>query len=340
MSGCTKTETDKDCRAISEPFLRKFMVGGVYHNFVTLVQNHPELELCFRGNSYVKNPTTGGRVCIYRDNHAVFTITSRTIYFNTAYMKYSSDRKEKLNTLIKKYEFNKGVDIVYEEKIESKNLLISRKADAEIMKNIEEIYSVVLKEVFDKYLENGHLEKKRQQELFRCMQYQKNGYYFYDMEYQQRHDSKAEQDDARENGESNKPDMQAIRFGKDGKPKALVFVEVKSTLSAYTGKSGVIKHIKGMRNYPECYKDSRRREAFLLLNQYEKLGLKEFERKVIEDEYRKLPLEHILIFTDEAGDKWIGDETPEIMKIKNRAENQVVKEIPLEDGKVGLLVCV
>lgn len=336
MNGCIKMKGDKDCRAISEPFLKEFMEGGLYYEFVKLVKEQPELELCFRGNT-----TTGGRVCIYRNNHAVFSIAPQTIYFNTAYLKHSSNGDKILRMLIEDYKFNNGKAVDYNQKIYSNYSIISRKADAEIMKNIKEIYLNELKDVFDNYLAKGKikLEKKRQQELFRTMREQKNGYYFYDMEYQQRHDSKVEQDKARVNGESNKPDMQAIRFGKDGKPEALVFVEVKCTSAAYNGKSGIIKHIRGMRNYSERYMDSRRREAFLLLNQYEKLGLREFERKIIEDEYQQLPekLEHILIFTDEARKKWEKDERPEILEIK---ENQVVKEIPLEDGTVGLLVCV
>ena len=134
--------------------------------------------------------------------------------------------------------------------------------------------------------------------------------------------------------------MQAIRFGSDVKPEALVFVEVKCTSSAYDGKSGLIKHINGMRNYPlDFYLDSRRREAFLLLHQYKKLGLRELKRELVEAEYRNLPLEHILIFTDEAREKWVKDECKEVMEIKNKVENQVPKEISL-DGTVGLLVCI
>lgn len=345
MNGYIKTEKDEDCRAIPEPFLKTFMVGGLYYNFVKLVNKCTELELCFRGNAYDKNPTTGGRVCIYRDNHAVFTITPQTIYFNTAYLKYCSDGKERLNKLIKKYKFNKGNEVVYEEKVHSNNSAISRKADTEIMKDIEELYLNLLKEVFDNYLadeaqseKKRHLEKKRQQELFRVMRYQKNGYYFYDMEFQQRHDCKSEQDIARKNGESNKPDMQAIRFGEDGIPKAIVFVEVKCTNSAYDGKSGVLKHLDGMRNYRDDFKDSRRREAFLILHQYEKLGLRSFERGVIEAEYQKLPFENIFIFTDDAKTRWDADKGKEIMEIKNMPQNQVREEILLEDGTTGLLI--
>lgn len=65
-----KTNDDWDCRAISKTFLQKFCRGGVYYPFVDLVNNSPELEFCFRGNDYSgTKPTSGGKVCIYRNNH-------------------------------------------------------------------------------------------------------------------------------------------------------------------------------------------------------------------------------------------------------------------------------
>lgn len=341
LKGCVKLETDDDCRAIPESFLEMFLEGGLYHNFIELVKK-PELELCFRGNSYSKDsgPTSGGRVCIYRNNHAVFTITPRTIYFNTAYLKYCSDRKERLDKLINVYGFNGGKSVDCEKKVNSKNTTVSKKADAEIMNQIVELYENVLEKVFDDYFEaKDVLEKRRQQQLFTKMQNQTDDYFFYDMEFQQKHENKAAQDAAKKNGESNKPDMQAIRFGKDGKPNALVFVEVKSTESAYKGKSGVIKHMESMRNYREdLYLEKRQREAYLLLHQYERLGLRTFERKLEEAEYMQLPLMHIFVFTDKAIEKWEKDKRKEIVAIKNKPENQKKLEISLPNGAIGLII--
>ena len=285
-----KQKEDWDCRAIPLKLLKAFCKGGKYYPFVELVKKHSELELCFRGNEYNSNPTTGGKVCIYRNNHAMFTITSQTLYFNPNYLRYCRDWKEILDTLTNEYGFTKGKKINLVVKTEKSCAFsddsISVSLVGDVLSNLqdylENLYQLLSK-VFDDYfsteknLQVDHflewayqydsvfagkilreyyeshkkieLEKIRQQELFSVMQSQKDGYYFYDLEFQQKHKDKDEQEKAKDRGESNKPDMQAIRFGVDGKPEALVFVEVKSTECAYHGdKSGLYKHMEAMSN--------------------------------------------------------------------------------------------
>ena len=83
----------------------------------------------------------------------------------------------------------------------------------------------------------------------------------------------------------------------------------------------------------------RQREAYLILHQYEQLGIRKFDRKICPSEYEELPLEIILVFTDKAIECWKGDETPEIKKLKKK-ESYVENEILLPNERKGLLVCV
>lgn len=375
-----KTREDWDCRAIPQGFLEKFYENGNYYPFVELVKKDKELQLCFRGNDYKDNPATGGKVCIYRNNHAMFTLTSKKLYFNPNYLRYCNEWQQILEVLTNEYGFGNGKKIELVVKKEERYSCsfsvnqISVTITSDLLNKIEKLYQL-LSGVFDEFFSNSEetcvdrflewsninnkvyagtipsedyvnnkkrkLEKIRQQQLFSSkeLQIQKDGYYFYDMEFQQKHRNKKEQEEAKKRGESNKPDMQAIRFGKDGKPEALVFVEVKCTKSAYDGDaSGLNKHIEAMRNYPEKNLNLRRREAYLLLHQYEQLGLRNFERQIEWEEYKQLPLEILLIFTDEAKVIWREDKTSEIEQIKNREENKKDREVLLPDGERALLI--
>ncbi len=134
-----------------------------------------------------------------------------------------------------------------------------------------------------------------------------DGYYFYDMEFQQKHKSKEHAKEDKKKGLSNNPDMQALRFDKNGKPVAWVMVEVKSKKGAFEGRAGLKKHIDSMKNYIRCddYVKNRRREAYLLFIQYKKLGLLEDNVNIDADFFDKLVPEIILVFTDkEAVTKW------------------------------------
>lgn len=325
----------------------------------------------------------GGKVCIYRNNHAMFTITPQTLYFNPNYLRYCKDWEKILDTLANEYGFTKGKKIKLVVKKEKKHSCsfsddsIAVRLDGDVLSNLkdylEKLYQLLSK-VFDDFFSTDknlrvdrflewanqydsvyagdipreyyeshkkiELEKIRQQELFSTMQSQKDGYYFYDLEFQQKHKDKDEREKAKDRGESNKPDMQAIRFGIDGKPEALVFVEVKSTESAYSGdKSGLYKHMEAMSNYPMDAFKRRQREAYLILHQYEQLGIRKFDRKICPSEYEELPLEIILVFTDEAISFWKEDKTSEIMRLKKK-DTYTESEILLRNEEKGLLVCV
>ena len=153
------------------------------------------------------------------------------------------------------------------------------------------------------------LEKERQQQLYSYMRSQTEGYFCYDMEYEQKHKSKIDKEEDKKNGLSNKPDMQAIRFDKDGKPAAWVFVEVKSTASAYGGTSGLREHIKKMRKYTENKENIKRRlrESYLVLHQLCDMGLIELEHDIDPSEFEKMKPEILVVLTDDAITCWEKD---------------------------------
>ncbi len=93
---------------------------------------------------------------------------------------------------------------------------------------------------------NKYIEKQRQHELFSVLTNAQDGYYVYDLEFSQKYDSVSSRT---AEGKQNHPDMLGIRY-KNGLPKALVLIEVKSTEAACKDeKSGLDKHSDGMKKY-------------------------------------------------------------------------------------------
>lgn len=328
-------EKDKDCRAIKEDFLLKFTEGYEpktdepndirLYEFIKLVKENPELTFCFRGNS-----NSGEQVCIYRNNHAMFTITPKELYFDPNHLRYCENWEPRLKELVKKFN-NENVPypILIQKKekgeirysAEIKNRKLSRPIDKSLCGQLEKLYDF-LTEIFDVYFnydekdenkkinyfkkwfcDNDYkgkfsvkpykprqLEKVRQQQLFAVMKEQKDGYFFYDMEFQQQHEDKEKQ---KADEYNNKPDMLAIRF-EAGKPKALVFVEVKCKREALRGTSGLEKHVECMENYYRTAEDGRK--------------------------IANLPLEILLVFTDDAAKEWEKGKnaTDDIIKLKKR----------------------
>ncbi len=158
-------------------------------------------------------------------------------------------------------------------------------------------------------------EKVQQQKLFHKFKKNDTGYdlnyFFYDMEFAQRHKNKTESDEEKN---KNEPDMLAIRFDQSGIiPKRIAFVEVKSTKEAMYGEdSGLIAHIEKMANYFDGNSDreaARRKEACDIFNQYAWLGLRGLNKNDVLGFRRFEPLEFeiLLIFTGKARDEWKSD---------------------------------
>lgn len=327
---------DWDCRAISDTLLTRFVEGDL-KRFIDLVKSpkykNDHLEFVLRGNDHPKdNPLSGGEAIIYMNNHAVFTISPQTLSINPNYFRYDPDWEIHIDDLIKTFHFKKKAELG---KVKKSTKGWSRSFGSQRMtvdiKNIEDLdklykfWAKVLKTFFDedeyqidqflkdanmhdeKYkgkieqkTKKGELEKKRQQQLYSAMSNVDDGYYFYDMEFQQKHKCQGDADKDRDEGLSNNPDMQAIRF-EGGKPVAWVMVEVKSKTGAFYGDSGIKSHVDSMKKYiseKREYVKKRKREAFLLFTQYSKLGLMDEKIELSESVFYKCTEEIILVFTD------------------------------------------
>lgn len=340
MNELKKTNEDWDCRAISDNFLNKLKEGNL-RPFVELVKRHqkleePRLALCFRGND-----SNGEKVDIYYNTHRMFRLSSRTLYVNSDYIKKCPDaEREEIINYLAQHNFKK---------ISSG---WSKTIDERLLANLEELYKKLVK-VFDCYFKNSKnkREKERQQQLFHFMNEQENGYFTYDLEFAQKHLSKAERKNAEEDGESNRTDMLAVKFCKS-KPIALAFIEVKSDEGACEGTSGVEAHIKDMLRYPKKPETLRARydEACLIMFQYHELGLIDLQidfnnekcRKEYEEQYRALyeqSLEKVLVFTDTAVD-WLNNDKGQKVVNQVRIIQEEEIELPISETEKETIIWV
>jgi hypothetical protein len=158
----------------------------------------------------------------------------------------------------------------------------------------------------------------------------KSGYYFYDLEFQQKHKDKEELENDKNN---NKPDMLAIKFNTLGKPEKLVIVEVKCMKAAWKGSAGLHVHINKMKAYFENKerKAIRAKEAYLILTQYAKLGLRNLNPSMTfeYDDFQSLKTETLIVLTDEAKKLWIKDK--KIASLRAEAVKYICKEYPEAD---------
>lgn len=363
-----KNEKDLDCRAIPNTFYDRFADKNDLGKFVDLVLKHKELELLFRGNSSDEGMAVVYRnnhaMFIIRPQTVEFNPNYLRYDPNwnatlDMLMKIYTKRNRPTLCAVTKKINKKGIPS-YSCSFGSKRIIAS--IDSAFLnalcnpvkelddKSLYDIFSEIFDIFFckdderysiDQFLvwanrydskyagevvqvrgKSNYLEKKRQQQLFHIMRNQEDGYYFYDMEFAEK---------GKTSGDKNKPDMQAIRFEK-GKPKAWVFVEVKSTVSACGGDSGLDKHVPRMLEYIDDKNNiiKRKREALLLFHQYQELGLFSIKREIDPREFDLLNPEVIVIFTDEAKKCWrkyktIYDETSEeVIKLEGKENTAIL----------------
>lgn len=337
-----KDDKDKDCRALPNDFYNRFLDKSDLGKFVELVKKHAELQLLFRGNSSEDGMAVIYRnnhaMFTIRPDYVEFN--PNYLRYDPDWERKLSDlmkiydKKEKpeLCSVIRNTKKNgkhtyrcsfgsKRINAnIHEDFLNGLSAPRKELRDRSLYEFLTEIFDIYFNKTDEKFSKDqfliwgnkydskyknevvqvreksNYLEKKRQQQLFSIMKCQDNGYYFYDMEFAEKRHSY---------GEKNNPDMQALRF-ECGMPKAWVFVEVKSTLNACGGDSGLDKHIPRMLDY---IKDdskilNRKREALLLFHQYQKLGLFDIKEKIEPSAFDSLKPEIIVIFTDEAKGKW------------------------------------
>ena len=316
-----KKSRKDDSRALLESELSAFLGDNPrvpLNPFVQLVKDYSELELCFRGNS-----ESSPRVSIYSNNHVIFSVyTTGKIVISFNHARYCKNWEKFFETLTKEYGFNGSKNKTNDKgDIDIGEMTRSLKYNKPLTyPQVRALYEKVLRPMFEvyfgaegksgivDYFKHGALvkvagktEKKRQQEIYSQFTSKANGYFFYDLEFAQRHENIEAQ---REDKSNNKPDMQAIRFDSNGKPEKIVFVEVKCTDDAMKGASGIAEHLKKMKVYEKL--EDRRKEACQIMNQYAKLGLRGLSDndKYDYEDFARLELEILLVFTDEAIGLW------------------------------------
>lgn len=283
---CIKHNSYRDTRTIE--FWEDFKEGNQLYEFTKLIQSQPELQLLFRGNGNEPSAT------IYRDNHMVWNIKKITdgyeIKINFAHAKYYTDH----DCLKKKL---KNLNFEFDEKEYAK----CKVSSLEEVKNVVGTYEDVMQKMFDTFFEyknntkayfkaskrvkKPEIEKIFQQYLFTNVlngEDKSNGYYAFDMEFQQPYPCTAYRDSR---GDTNKPDMLAIKF--ENNEYKLVLIEVKSKYSSCGGSSGFDKHLDGMGKYleeqifGEYVIINRMKDAIKIIKTYKELEIKGFNNGAI-----------------------------------------------------------
>lgn len=298
----------EDHRYISEELLKEF-AEGKFSAFRDFVKKHKEdLVVCFRGNG---NPEC---IDINYNNHIVWRLYRTNtksecaeckVKINYNFARYYNgkggcmepmkelgnlglDMKELKNSKVKVgcliCEDNKFEGKIFSEEFVTKSYDILKP----IMDSYFSLENKYMEDQFTnskkakekgisttQYKKDPHIEKRWQQRLFQYFKNTDTGLFAYDLEF-----SQPFLDDIIKNKIKtvNEPDMLAIRFV-DKIPKALVFIEVKSTKVACKKESGIEKHLLGMKRYSECdeFMHARKEDAGRILKQYYKSGLYQTE---------------------------------------------------------------
>ena len=135
------------------------------------------------------------------------------------------------------------------------------------------------------------------------MKRSKSSYYFYDMEISKKHSNRNAIKDDEAN---NKADMMAVEFNDEGEPINIVFVEVKTKEAAFKGDSGLKVHIEKTKKISKEYIESRKIEAYKIIHQYHKLGLRTVEdiNKIDYDAMTKMGVQLLVVLSREAKNYW------------------------------------
>lgn len=326
MKGIYKETDEKDSRALKEKFFNR--LNGDLKPFIDVLKDDSRLELCFRGNQEPNQAVT-----IYYKNHQMFKIyDTGKISFNYNHARYCEpDVELEYRKKLIELKFNVGKKFekigIKPEDFNKKGVVLDIKDVTRTLANnqtleeqeIKDLINDVLIPMFDTFFnknkkydyfkhkekkDKGELaEKEDQQKLYSIMKNSKAGYYFYDMEISKKHSSKTELDNDKSN---NKADMMAVEFDDKGEPVNIVFVEVKTKKSAYYGKSGLDVHIEKTKQISKEYIETRKIEAYKIIHQYHKLGLRTVEdiNKIDYNAMTKMGVQILVVLTREAKDYW------------------------------------
>ena len=297
---CVKHKSFKDSRAVD--FWEDFGKGNPLYAFTQFVNNNDELELLFRGND--------GKVIIYRNNHVVWDIKKLKkkkeyhVKFSSEHIKHSDKAEELKNQLNEHFGDNK-----------EKNLKKFELVNESWVCDTYELLNVMFTDYFDysRTKDKRELEKIFQQYLFTYVfngNLKSGGYFVFDLEFKQPYPCTAYRES---NGNTNTPDMLAVKWEDEG--YKLVLIEVKSKSGSCEGKSSVQKHLSGMGKYleekvfGESVIKSRMTDAIKIINNYKALELRGFKENSIPFYMRDFNyvgkwsdfkgIEILFVFTDE-----------------------------------------
>lgn len=273
-------------------------LSGDLKNLLDLIKKDDTLRLCFRGQY----------ASVYYRGDSLYKIEPLTncykISFDFNHSRYTSnvdDQLGKLEALGYEYSEGKGEKEKKSRKVVCKypphNMKINSSVfwgeSSKILKSLIDDFLDIEKkyDYFKKENKNGkgcHLERERQQDIMRVNNTLKGEYFIYDMEYDQPRNSFQED-------KSGRFDMLALRRTSKGHYN-LVFLELKSTTAACSGKSDIEKHDKDLKTYigkGDIVK-VRIDDALKICQHYISLGLVEKESVQVDG------VEILFVFTDEA----------------------------------------
>lgn len=296
----------------SVDFVDDFKENGALYFFAKKVKENDNLELCFRGNDNAVN--------IYCNNLLVWKIYGRSNGYKVVVSLHKSVpqiMRDKIANDLKKEGF-----ISFDGKGEIHRYpWITKPIFDECF--VDKTYKILIP-MIDKYFEDGkHKEKRMQQELFRHFDDYKKGLYIYDLELQEKGESKKGQ---------NLSDMIAVRF-EGNEAKALTLIEVKSDRQACADRnSGITAHLEGMWSFINDGKKmkDKKEEAFDIITQYKTLHIRKTPDE-IENIKRIDKYEMIMILTDKAIDYYKEDPKDKIKTLIK--EKQIKCEFYGWDGK-------
>lgn len=313
-------------RCIQENFFESLLSGRL-KGLLELIKKDDKLQLCFRGKY----------ISVYYKGDSLFKIEPYNKYdkisFNFNHARYTPNAIEQRERLVSLgYNYSEGGE---------NGGSIRREVACKYPPNNVEVVSCdfwgdsskVLKSLIDDFLDlekvydyfkkekkNGkscHLERQRQQDIMRENNSLDGEYFIYDIEYDQPRNSTDE-------AKSGRFDMLALRCISEGFYN-LVFIELKSIVSACAGRSGIKKHYSDLKAYIKKGRliDARKSDAIKICEYYGLLGLVKQKRIQIKGE------EILFVFTDDAieyADR-VGDTKEKCILLSNNLKLKYNKEL-------------
>ena len=287
-------------RHLDQLFIKSLLTGEL-KELLAMIKQDNTLCLCFRGQY----------ISVYYKGESLFKIEqlkqSYKINFDFNHARYTQKADEQLKRLIELgYKKKEGK----EKKGDRSRKILCKYPSPNINTTSYDFWiesSKIMKSLIEDFLDfkkkqdyfktkgkkgnrnkNCHLERQRQQDIMRINNSLDEEYFVYDIEYAQPRNS-------RDDDNSGRFDMLALRRVSKGSYN-LVFVELKSTITACSGKCDIEKHRRDLKKYIENNDivDIRKIDAVEICRQYGLLGLVEQESVKVED------VEILFVFTDEA----------------------------------------